>query len=634
MDYQIEALTSWPAASAFFVLLCAAGAAALPRQWLELPGPWPFVLSIVAGWHLAALATFIAGETGLINPIGLLTSVILPLSLLSILALCRHRLTCLISWRSSFYQIAAAGSKYKALLALSLFTTVTLALISSAPPSKHDDLHYHLTVGQRALQEGFVRPYATPYLQTAPHMVFENIVVNLLALAPPESVGIFGLLIAISFVLASTEWVCRASPKRAAVYLCVVLIGFSNSVWWVSASSTSAAALFACFLGLWLLEERRLRESCHLSSAHSTAICTLIAAALVTTKLPFLAPAGIAVTLCILGQGIAWSGLILNCAVAALLAVTTFGPWCWRSFVATGNPLGIALFLGNGIYDTQHMRYEQDFMRSANQYTWTKLLHPASDPKIVPLNAMSPLFGLAGWLKETATLQAENLLLPLFSFGFGLTVLWQQRRLELIAWVLGSSYLLGILVHHDLRYYSVAVYFLLCVGVTYFPKEYLPKFLQLRAAEITALASIPSLAAIAYYSTIFLPVVLGLEGKEQYLEKRTGCYAVWQWLNTNTPKESRICVNYSSLPRLFYLHRFALAPEYVTKAERAENFSISAYMRRNRLTWLVSASALTQNEAAAFTLVKRFENVTVEGWRTPGRAPEQGNIFIYRITQH
>ena len=127
---------------------------------------------------------------------------------------------------------------------------------------------------------------------------------------------------------------------------------------------------------------------------------------------------------------------------------------------------------------------------------------------------------------------------------------------------------------------------------------------------------------------------VGLERKEQYLEKHTGCYAVWQWLNTNTPKESRICVNYASLPRLFYLHRFALAPEYVTKAEREENFSISAYMRRNRLTWLVSASALTQSEAAAFTLVKRFENVIVEGWRTPGRAPEQGNIFIYQITQH
>lgn len=622
---MLDIFLAWIAATLFLFLIVAAGAAVAPTRWLRLPTPWPAVIAFLLGWQLVSILVFVASLAHLISSTGLVTTVVAPLILLTALSWKTEKLHQALRF-SPITDLTKCDLFYKALIAISGVFMLITGLIASAPPTKHDDIQYHLLVGHRALQEGAFVIHPSPFLTTPPHMVYEAIYTVLLALAPATSVDVFSYLISLLFVILVFERTKQISLQRAILMSTMLVVALANAVWWVSASAAPASALFGAFLVLWLFEENEFRELKKILPLDSVIVTSLLASALCMTKLPFLAPAGLAIAIAIWRQA-----FNPKCVLAATtVLVLTYGPWVAASYAYTGSPLGFSTALGSRIFDKSHTETVVSEMRSMNQADMAAVLAQSNADCNTkrPITPLTPLWGVLLWLKETLWFRQVNLLHPLVAFGLGTATLIYLRRWDMLIWMYGSAYLLGLLVHHDLRYHSVELYGLPLIAGIYSPSRFYPEKLRKLAPAILAVVSLPCLAGLLWYSTVFLPVVLGFQSKDEFLLQHTAVYNVWQWANVNTPKNSRFCIMLSGLPRLFYLERFALQPEQMTKTEVSERFSLVKYMSENQLNFVVTKRELVDLN---FTLVKRFDKVNLEAWRQPKQPPIVGTVYIYKF---
>jgi hypothetical protein len=504
------------------------------------------------------------------------------------------------------------------LILLCVLFVVLLAGIATAPPSKHDDLHYHLLIPHRGLIEGHWSWYATPYLQAAPHVAYQSLLAPLLAIGLPASAGIFSLLWGLVLVLLVVERARRISSARAVLAAGILLVGLANAVWWVAPNPTSVSALWSSLLFLWLFDRDELCAPGRLSPAEYGIGAALLAGALFLTKVSFLLPAGLALLVVLVG--VRPTSIVRSVGVMMVVVALTVGPWLYCCGRGTGNPLGFASagLFGDGVFDRERLQAELVFSRMKNQY---------GEPGV-----FSPLWGVVGWGGEVLRLRDVNLLQPVLALGLGIPVLVCCRRWGLLAAVLVSSLCLAWAVPHDSRFHLFSLNGLFLAAILGTPSGWITP-LRLRLAPIlTLLVCLPSVAVTGWYSTLFWPAAVGLQSREDFLRTRTGLYEVWQWCARETPADARFCIALGRLPRLFYLPRLALSPEGLTKAENADKSDLVSYMKRTRLRYLVSEH--DQRDVPGLVLVREFRGVIVEAFRTPARAatPRRGTVWLYQLS--
>ena len=320
-------LFGWCPAIVALILVLGAGSRLLPASWLALPSLWPVALASVLGWHLAALLVFGLGVCGALRPGYLLAGFWLPLAALTAWAGRSGRLHSVFAFMLQSARIWHGAGYWKPVLVLCALFLMLLAGTATAPPSKHDDLHYHLLVAHRGLIEGSWAFHATPYLQAAPHTAYQEMLTPLLAVGLPSAAGVFSLSWGVLLLLLVVERARSISSSRANLVLAVLLLALGNAVWWVSPNPTAVSALWSSLLFLWLFDRDEL---CAPGGLDPTAYCAgaaLLASALFLTKVSFLVPAGAAL-LVVLASPRA-PRMIAGLAIVVVLLLTA-GPWLFR----------------------------------------------------------------------------------------------------------------------------------------------------------------------------------------------------------------------------------------------------------------------------------------------------------------
>ena len=255
-------------------------------------------------------------------------------------------------------------------------------------------------------------------------------------------------------------------------------------------------------------------------------------------------------------------------------------------------------FLGSSVFDHESLQSTLEFSRSSNPFRW----------------------------REALTL---NVLHPILAVGLGIPVLVYRHRWDLLAAILISSWVLAMIVPQDSRFHLFSLDGLILAAVLGTPSGWIPVKVARVAPAVVFLAGLPTLAVAAWYSFLFWPATLGIQSREDFLSERTALYEVWDWCNRETPAEARFCIEVGLLPRLFYLRRIALSPEGLTIMERRDENDIQAFMRRQRLDYLVTLQE--QPSQRGLILVREFEGVVIEAYRTPGLLPTRGRVWLYRI---
>lgn len=613
----IAACRAWLTSGAAVGLMLSAGGAILPRAWRRLPSPWPWALAALLGWHLAAALVFALGALGGLTGRGLLLGFWLPLLLLTLWGASRGGGRWLGDRVRSAWSASKSGGDERVLWVLMLAFAAVLAIVASAPPTKHDELLYHLMPARRGLIDAGFRFYATPNHQVPPHMVHQSLFVALLAAGGPAATGVFCLLwgwLAAAFVYARAA---RVSRPWAAACAAVVLVAFKNCVWWTAPNPESVAALWCAMLFVWLLDS----ADGSVRPRSSAAVVALLAAAAAMTKLPYLRVGAGAALLVLWRSRRSVRELVSAVGVMSLLVAVTYGPWLVRTYVWTCNPFGFAGMdiFGSRVFDPQRMA--------------DRLLHIREVTQRVPLGPLAPLLGLAAWARDTWVVKDLNLLHPLLALGLGLPALVRLRRWDLLGLMLFSYTTAAYWLPHDVRFHLFTVYGLLLAGVLHPPRPHLPASARRSWSAVLVVASLPTVAGAAYYSKAFWGVVVGAQPVEAFLSERTGLYDVYRWCNGHTPPGARFCIAGRHLARPFYLERIGMVPEGLTRAEqpRGRDFAsrVLRYMRVHGLDYVVSTVPLPPRPGVV--QVAAFPDTIVEAYRTPNRASLRGDVFVYRV---
>lgn len=581
----------------------ALGLCVLPRRIRVLPSPWPVCIAAALGSQLVGLGSLVLATRGLVSPLALAILLIAPLLCCCGLAVTRRGAD---QVRSSVRVWWDLPPPYRIMLAMCAACYALMAVIASTPPSKHDDLWYHLVLAKRTVVEGVMRFHPSPFLLTAPQHSYSSSLVPLLTFGKPSAALALGVLWSLVFVWCFWERASRRSAKRAAIGTTILVCAFGNFVWWTSASSTVLAAFVSTFLLLWIVERESLRSG--LRIAEYFGVLGTLSAALCVTKISFLPPVALLL-------GAAWyeelrsepslRTLLTAALWTGLPLVLLYAPWLWWSYSASGNPFGIALLsvFGSTVFDPSRL---QAFLESARRATQ---LHAPREVLSVVLQT--------------------HLLHLAFVFVAGVLVFIRTRRWAVLFAALAGSVILALSVTHDLRFHSIVVYGFLLVAVIWYEPPRSIAVTRLLPSIVAGL-TVPTLAAGAYYGASFMRNAAGLQTDAEFLTRYTGMYPVVEWCNANLPPAAGVCLDVHALPRLFHFDRLALSPEHLTTQEVADRFDLPAYMVRNGLSYLVS----TNGDRAAggrFVLTKRFDNCILEGLRSPGATPAVGTVYVYRL---
>lgn len=595
------------------------GLCLLPQRIRALRQPWPICIAAALGSQLVGIVTLVLGTRGLVSPPALLAFLIVPLGLCCWLALDRIG-GVLCSFRI-WWQLPTT---YRIMAVMCVGSYALMGVIASTPPSKHDDLWYHLVLAKRTVIEGEMRFYPSPFTLALPQQSYPSSLLSLLTFGQPSATLAFGVLWSLLFAWCFWERVRQLSPRRAAIGTTILVCAFGNLLWWTSASSSVLAAFVSTFFALWVVERDDLRS--RLGIREYFGVAGALAAALCVAKISFLAPAGLLLCAACYDEWRRDRSLHTLLTVSLSIAipmVLLYGPWLWWTYAATGNPFGIAALslFGSTMFDRSRVHDMTEAVRQVNQFRL-----PWIDDQPVVLR---PLAGIVGALGEDLSLKQTHLLHLAVAFVAGPLALIRRGQWAVLVAAVAGSFVLGIFVTHDLRFHSIVIYgFLLVAVLWYRPRRSIT--LARLVPVMTVALGIPTLAAGVYYSLSFMPNAVGLQTDEEFLGRYTGLYTAIQWCNANLPGTVRLCLDVHALPRAFYFNRLALAPEHLTKQEVADNFDLPAYMLRNGLSYLVSTNG-DHASTGRFVLTKRFDNCILEGLRTPGARPVAGTIYVYRL---
>ena len=606
------------------VLVCgsvALGLCVLPPRVRALPSPWPLCIAAALGSQLTGLALFVLAARGLTGPLALSALVIVPLLLCCWLAVTRYGRADVASSVRAWWDLSWP---YRLMLLLCGASYALMTLIASTPPSKHDDLWYHLIPAKRIFVEGVMRFYATPFMLAAPQQSYAVSLVPLLTFGRPSATLAFGVLWSLLFAWCFWERARRRSAARGAIGTTILVCAFGNIVWWTSASSTALAAFVAAFLLLWMVERDSLRV--HLRAWEYFGVLGTLSAALCVAKISFVPP--VAILLCAAVYDETRSGSPMRTLVTACLSIglplaLLYGPWLWWMYSATGNPFGIVLVsaFGSTVFDPSRLQHELELARQLNQFRLPGLdAQPA---------ALRPLAGMIGFLGEDLSLKQTHLAHLALAFAGGPIALVKRRQWAILVAALAGSLLLGVTVTHDLRFHSIVIYGFLLVAVVWWDPPRWPSMAR-SLPLVMAVVTLPTLAAGAYYSLSFVRNAAGLQTDDEFLTRYSPMHAVADWCNATLPRTARLCLDVHGTPRPFYFDRIMLSPDHLTKQEVSEGLDLRAYMLRNGLSYLVSTDG-THATRPGFVLTKRFDDCVLEALRSPGAQPMRGTVYVYRL---
>jgi hypothetical protein len=554
-----------------------------------------------AGAITWAFATFFLGLAGLLYA-ALFVPLIVGAAVLGVIALRR-------AVRGIALPSVAALPRWIVLLVGLLGATALVAAVAvGAPVNGYDALLYHVSVPTLFEERHRVFEVTWSWSSYQPFGVEMLITDGLLLWNPVQ--GAFAVL---ALVLSATAAVAvgarlvadwRVGLLSAAIFLVQPLVAWEATASLVEGGIAFMVALTALNLLVWTMR----RERAPLIAA---GVFAGAAAGMKYVGLFAVLASGLALLLIVLFRRRARP--LVSIAAFAIPAALVASPWYVKNWVFTGNPLFPFIFGGAS----------EDVIASI-EGTVTDFGYGESplDALLLPIRLLidSEAFDGSGWLSPLV------LLVPPFA-------------------LLNRSLRTGIAIALVASLFFVGCWFFTAQQAR-FLIPVLPVLSVLAALGLLALASLGRVArrlvpagagvalaggfvVFAVYAAQFVPVVMGLETKEQFLEDRTAYYDGIEWLNRATGESDRVLIDFPSP----YLERpyVVWTPLVVPGSPRA----VRRFVRDERLRYV---AVLSVNHAARTRMLARMRArhvATIDvhtaylGLRRWGGNPYR--LFVYRL---
>lgn len=556
---------------------------------------WYAALAMLAGFALSSVtvqALAIAGS----GPVGfrVLGSGIL------VLGIAGHWIN---RGRYSGLRLPQAGPLRTSAFSLLCLVLAVLLLISLAPSTKIDELHYQMLIGRRILEDHGLRVYQLPPEQAiVPQMGYQIAETVFHATGTADAGNIlslsFGMVLWLLIYGVVTEETGRAEAGLLAAVASAV--GLYPAVFYVTAGPhalgdlatfTGVAALF--FPG-WRAET--IDNSGDKTRSFAGALGGMCAA---STKIS-LVPIGVLITAAALFR-LRGAERTKMGAVALGLWFFGMGPLVMWTYIHTGSPFGAA--------------FAQLFGRTAYQPAVLQALE--NYRRIDQTGLLIALFFAAGFLNGGS--------LALILWGV-VTCCRQWKQLGgLLLLVVLQVVLIARLLPHDFRFLGGLQFGLMTAGALGLSPLWRARapFKWVAAASLFLLG--PWLATEVYYARPFAAVTLGATTREDFLRRYVAFMDDFRALDRILPRDASLYVPNNRMPAVY--------------APRPVVFTLADWDRRTPLYRLLlqpaggpydTSELEPQTGLTCGEVVYQNPDAVVAAYRTPILEPERGPVVVQR----
>jgi len=488
---------------------------------------------------------------------------------------------------------------------LLILILVLLLLICLAPSTKIDELHYHMLVGRRILEDQGLRLYQLPAVQAiVPQMGYQIAQTILHAAGAADAGNILGLafgmlLWLLVYGVVTTE---TGSTELGMLAVLACAVGLYPAVWYVTSAPHSLGDL-AMFSGLAAIYfPGSMARSGELKQQHIPVIVALLGAVCAASTKISLIPAGVIISILAL-LPLRGAVLIKMTASAAGLWFLMLGPLVLWAGINTGSPFGAAFAELFGQTAFQPFVLEDlENSRKINQHGF-----------------------LFAFSYMTQVLNGCSLLLIFFGV---LTCCRRWRRFAGLLFLLTLQIvLIAKLLPHDFRFLGGLQYVLLTTGLISIRERLRTTISMKWRLGLLCLLLGPWFAAELYYARPFVKVALGASSRQAFLERYVAFTDDFQTLDQILPRNAVLYVPNNRLPA-YYAPRpviFTLSdwdrqkPLYRFFIPEEAEFSDLSELDLKAEPGLNCGNAIYQNPQAV-----------IAAFRTPGLEPIRGILVVQK----
>ena len=400
-------------------------------------------------------------------------------------------------------------------------------VIAVAPSTKIDELHYHMLIPKRVMEDHGLYLYRQPYEAAIfPQNAFQLGLTAAHAVGFPEAGNVvsWGLGVALVLLVAGVTADLTGSTTAGWMTGAISAVGLYPSVWHVTSGphalgdlATVAASLLA------LLPDRQAGEM--KPTTRLTLVC-LAAYTAASTKISLL-PLAASITLIGIHRAAAQLGWKKATAIALSVWGVFYGPILLWTTLRCGSPFGLATAtMFHSHYFGPDTIAQMIESKAGNQTGWLPLL-----TWLVPSVSVGVVaaFGIIAF----SALKRE----PLFRILFAL--------------VCGQAILIAWLLPHAFRFLGGLQYAVLILGAWVFWPSRLGTRLMARWGMILLGMCIPWLAVQVYYARPFIKVVSGIERRDLFLHQYAAFTEDFRALSGILPANAVLYVVNSRLPSYY-----------------------------------------------------------------------------------
>jgi hypothetical protein len=551
-----------------------------------VPSRWRLATSLVAGvaiidWAVM-LALFLGGGVTAVKVVGA-GAVVLGSCLL------------LVSWNhlSFFPALKILRNSDRWFVAIIVVACTINLFIALAPSTKIDELHYHMLIPKRVMEDDGLHLYQLPYEAAIfPQTAYQLGLATEHAAGFPEAGNVvsWGLGIALILLVAGVTTDLTGSATAGWMTGAISAVGLYPAVWHVTSGPHALGDLStvtACLLAL--LPDTPTTEL--KSKARLILIC-LAAYAAVSTKVSNL-PVAATITLIGVFRAAAELGVRKAAGIALAVWAAFYSPIILWTMLQCGSPLGLAtatLFHSNYFSPDSiaHLKVAKDL-----------------DPK-----GWMPIFQ---WLAPSVSVGV------IAAFGVVAFAAIKRERICLVVsgLVCGQAILIAWLLPPEFRFLGGLQYVVLILAAWVFWPSPLGTYIMARWWVVLLALCLPWIAVQVYYAGPFLQVDLGFTSRDRFRDRYVAFSEDFRALD-------RI------LPANAVLYARMRLPAY--DAPRPLIFSLDDLRGRGPLYRFAVGNSSSQDKAplSCSEIVYANDHAVSAVYRTPGRNPDYERLIVQR----
>jgi hypothetical protein len=505
-------------------LLSALGVGTLLLRLIPVAAPlyWHLSLALLFGTGIAELfltsALYLGGG---VRTIQLVSAFLLVLGTIFIFRQ-------LIQYRSRPFVIATGRDRW--LWAVVVTALAINLLIALAPSTKIDELHYHMLVPKRVIQDNGLRPYRQPFEAAIfPQFAFQYSLSAVHAFGVPEAGNVISWGMSVSLVFLIIGVVAELTAKRQAGLLfgAVAAVGLYPAVWHVTSGPHALGDLATMTaFSLFLLPEEAVAWA---PLKQRLGLICAAAAMAASTKISLL-PIAIALSLLAWHKTARRTGWKISTLLLAGVWTVILGPALAWSFIRSGSPFGIvtAAFFHSNFFDASSMAA----LAYARQERTTGLL--------AVFTVMAPSLSI-GFLLALAIIVGNARKRPSFRI--------------VLCFVAAQIVLIALFLPHDFRFLGGLQFFVLTLAgwaLTLSPQGQL--WLG-RSRLLVFPLCLPWLAIQLFYAAKFLSVDIGMESRQAFLHRYVAFSEDFHRLDLILPRDAILYITNSPKNPSYYAPR-------------------------------------------------------------------------------